>query len=159
MANSSHLPVWTALRFPRSELPPIRRGPLPGNANRQRKSEKRCATPKRAMTLPTMVIPDSLAGVAAFPSGRMAWLREQSQSAAFRHARILNWPRSGWTWSLRRRLRENATEHGRLIPQYKVEDLMTRRLRPFFLLLVLPLFLAWSRAQTSSSEVEARVDS
>jgi len=36
---------------------------------------------------------------------------------------------------------------------------MVRRLRPFFLLLVLPLFLAWSQAQTSSSDVEARIDS
>jgi beta-glucosidase len=37
---------------------------------------------------------------------------------------------------------------------------MVRRLRPFFLLLVLPLFLAWSgKAQTSSPDVEARVDS
>jgi beta-glucosidase len=36
---------------------------------------------------------------------------------------------------------------------------MTRRLQPFFLLLVLPLFLAWSQAQTSSPDVEARVDS
>jgi beta-glucosidase len=36
---------------------------------------------------------------------------------------------------------------------------MVRRLRPFFLLLVLPLFVAWSQAQTSSSDVEARVDS
>jgi beta-glucosidase len=36
---------------------------------------------------------------------------------------------------------------------------MVRRLRPFFLLFVLPLFLAWSQGQTSSSDVEARVDS
>jgi beta-glucosidase len=36
---------------------------------------------------------------------------------------------------------------------------MVRRLQPFFLLLVLPLFLVWSPAQTSSSDVEARVDS
>jgi len=36
---------------------------------------------------------------------------------------------------------------------------MVRRLRPLFLLLVLPLFVAWSQAQTSSSDVEARVDS
>jgi beta-glucosidase len=36
---------------------------------------------------------------------------------------------------------------------------MVRRLRPFFLLLVLPLFLTWPQAQTSSSDVEARVDS
>ena len=36
---------------------------------------------------------------------------------------------------------------------------MTRRLRPLLSLLVLPLFLAWSQAQTSSSDVDARVDS
>jgi len=36
---------------------------------------------------------------------------------------------------------------------------MTGRLQPFFVLLVLPLFLAWSQAQTSSTGVEARVDS
>ena len=36
---------------------------------------------------------------------------------------------------------------------------MVRRLQPLFLLLVLPLFLAWSQAQTSSPEVEAHVDS
>jgi len=39
---------------------------------------------------------------------------------------------------------------------------MTRNLRPFFLLLFLlflPLFLAWSQAQTSSADVENRVDS
>ena len=36
---------------------------------------------------------------------------------------------------------------------------MARRFRPFFLLLVLPLFVAWSQAQTASADVEARVDS
>jgi len=36
---------------------------------------------------------------------------------------------------------------------------MTRRLRPFILLLFLPLFLAWSQAQTSSADTEARADS
>jgi beta-glucosidase len=36
---------------------------------------------------------------------------------------------------------------------------MTRRLQPFFLLLVLPLVLAWSQAPTSSPDAEARVDS
>ena len=41
---------------------------------------------------------------------------------------------------------------------------MVRRLQPLFLLLVLPLFLAWSQTsrsqvQTSSSDIEARVDS
>jgi beta-glucosidase len=36
---------------------------------------------------------------------------------------------------------------------------MARRLQPFFLLLILSLFLALSQAQTSSPETEARVDS
>jgi beta-glucosidase len=36
---------------------------------------------------------------------------------------------------------------------------MTRKLQSFFVLLVLPLFLAWSQAQTPSPDTEARVDS
>ena len=36
---------------------------------------------------------------------------------------------------------------------------MVRRLQPFFLLLALPVVLAWSQAQTSSANVDARVDS
>ena len=36
---------------------------------------------------------------------------------------------------------------------------MARRFRLFFIFLVLPIFLAWSQAQTSSADVEARVDS
>src|ERR1700676_460672 len=158
MASSSLLPAWTALPFPRSELPPIRPGPRPVNENRQKKSEKRCATPKKGMTLPSTVIPSLLEGAAAFPSGRMAPLPAQSQSAAFRRGRISSWPRLRWNWSLLRRLCENATEHGRLIPQYKVEVLMTRRIRPLFLLLLLPLS-AFAQAQTSSPDTEARVDS
>ncbi|HWY57816.1 MAG TPA: glycoside hydrolase family 3 C-terminal domain-containing protein [Terriglobales bacterium] len=36
---------------------------------------------------------------------------------------------------------------------------MTRRRRPFLILLVLPLFLTWSQSQTPSSDAEARVES
>jgi beta-glucosidase len=39
-----------------------------------------------------------------------------------------------------------------------VEVLMARRLRPLFLLLSFPIFLVGSQAQTSSSDVDARVD-
>jgi len=35
---------------------------------------------------------------------------------------------------------------------------MVRRLQPFFLLLALPVVLAWSQAQTTSANVDARVD-
>src|SRR5271169_4334618 len=40
-----------------------------------------------------------------------------------------------------------------------MEVLMARRLRPIFLLLVFPVFLASSQAQTSSTDVDLRVDS
>jgi hypothetical protein len=36
---------------------------------------------------------------------------------------------------------------------------MARRLRPIFLLLAFPVFLACAQAQTSSADVDARVDS
>jgi beta-glucosidase len=40
-----------------------------------------------------------------------------------------------------------------------MEVLMARRLRPIFLLLAFPVFLACAQAQTSSADVDARVDS